>query len=215
VKWFTRKDDIRYYARPLRPWRHFAQSAKGSRDLARFARNLYWGWIPRLPRAGSWRCRGARPGEEVFSHGGSFVPIVRTRAWFDYLLRCPVVRTELVILEKAGTPCGHAFLANAQGSVRVADFVVAGEVSQPGRIAAFSALARYIAAQPGAAEMVAGSSLQEMCGVFEECGMHSRETSPVHLADPRKLFPPDARLEITPLIGDAFYWFDPAYPFTC
>jgi hypothetical protein len=215
LKWFTRKDDLRYFARPLRPWRHLAHSAKGARTLARFARNLHWKWFPRLPGAGSWRCRDARPGEEVFAHSGSFVPITRTRAWFDYLLRCPVVKTELVILEQAGTPRGHAFLAHAQGSVRVADYILAGGVSHAERVSAFSALTRYIAAQPDAAEITAASSLQELCGVFEECGLRSRGSSPVYLADPRKLFPEDARLEIAPLIGDAFYFYEPAYPFLC
>jgi hypothetical protein len=47
--------------------------------------------------------------------------------------------------------------------------------------------------------------------------MRHRKNSPVYLADPRKQLPADARLEITPLIGDAFYLFDaaPAYPFRC
>jgi hypothetical protein len=215
VKWFTRIDDMHYYARPLRPWRHFRQSAMSARTAARWARNLYWRWIPRLPDAGSWRCRSAAPEEAVFSPSGNFVPLVRTSAWFKYLLRCPIARTDLVILEQGGTARGHALLANARGSVRVADFVVSGEVSQPERIAAFAALLRYVAAQPDAAEVVTASSLGEMCEVYEACGLRSRGACPVHLADPLKQFPPGARLEITMLIGDAFYWYDPAYPFTC
>jgi hypothetical protein len=215
VKWFARKDDVRYYARPLRPWRHLARSPKAPRDLARFVRNLFWQCSPRWPRSGQWTVRSARPGEDVFSHLGDFVPMVRTRGWFDYLLRCPIVRTELVILESAGVPQGHAFLAHFQGCVRLADFVVAGAVSQSDRVAAFSALGKFLAAQPGVAEMVAASSLAEMGAVFEACGLRPRGVQSVYLADPAKRLPPDARLEITPLIGDGFYLFDERYPFTC
>lgn len=219
VKWLKPQEPICSYARPLHPWRRLAQSARAPRDLARFGRNLMWRTIPRLPRAGAWRWRGAKPGEEVFNPQGSdegeFVPMLRTRAWFDYLLRCPVVRTELLILENAGTPRGHAFLAHAQGSVRVGDFVVAEEVPQPDRAAAFAALVRYVAAQPGAVEMVAASSLREVCSLFEACGLRPRGTIPVHLADPRKLLPPGARLETNLLIGDGFYWYDPAEPYVC
>jgi len=214
LKWFSRRGDVYRYARPLRPSRHFRYSARGPRDLARFARNLYWSLRP-LPGAGSWSCRRARPDDELFSSAGDFAPVLRTRAWFDYLLRCPVVKTELTILENAGVPCGHALLSNAGGSVRIADFVVAGDVPGPERVPAFAALARYIAAQPEAAEIVACSSLPELCRVFEDCGLHSRGSSPVYLADPHGLFPAEARLEITMLIGDAFYLFDPSRPFLC
>ena len=215
VKWFRRKTGMRTYARPLRPWRGFGPGDKGPRSLARFGRNLMWKFSPGLPSAAQWTSRPARPHEEVFSPGsdGTFIPIVRTRAWFDYLLRCPVARTELVILENAGRPAGHAFLASSrEGAVRVADFVVPEE---SGRLSALSALVHYVAGQPGAVEMVAASSIQEICGVFESAGFRYRSSVPVYLADPRKQLPPEAEIEVTPLIGDAFYLFDPNCPFVC
>lgn len=215
VKWFKSKDEIRTYARPLKPWRHFALTGNGPRGIARFARNLQWKLTPRLPKAAGWHCRNARPAEEVFTPTGDFIPIVRTRAWFDYLLRCPLVKTELLILEKAGTPRGHALLANGGGAVWVADFGVGGESTHDDRLAAFSSLMQHIGAQSDASEVLAGSSLQELCLVFEECGLRSRKTSAVYLADPRELLPAEARLEIAPMIGDMFYLFDPAYPFLC
>ncbi len=215
VKWFKHKDDTRTYARPLRPWRHFSLSAKSARSAARLARNLYWRLSPTLPDSRDWRCRPARPGEEVFTPTGDFVPIVRTRAWFDYLLRCPLAKTELVILEKAGAPCGHAVLAYGKGLVSVADFVAAGPATPEDRIAAFSSVVRLVAARPDAAELIASSSLQELGHAFEACGLRCRKSSPVYLADPRKLLPVDARLEIAPIIGDMFYLFDPTYPFLC
>jgi hypothetical protein len=215
LKWFTQREDLRSYARPLRPWRHLALSAKNWRSVARWGRNVYWGRMPPLPRSGRWSCRAARQDEDVFEHTGDFVPVVRTRAWFDYLLRCPIAQTELVIIEQAGVARGHAFLAHVRGSVRVGDFVVAGPVSQPERVAAFAALMRYISAQPESAEVVAGSSLHEVCQIFEACGMRHRRNTVVYLADPRKLLPAAARLEITPLIGDGFYLTSPGYPFDC
>jgi hypothetical protein len=215
VPWFSRKDDLVHYARPLRPLRHLAQSARSWRSLARLGRNLYWRLMPGLPDAQRWSCRKARADEPVFTHAGPFVPILRTRAWFDYLLRCPAARTELVMLEDDGAVRGHAFLSQVDGSVRVADFVVATPASQAEKIAAFSALLRYITAQPESAEVVASSSVSEMGEVFLAAGLRARDSSPVYLADPKKLLPRDQPIEITPLIGDAFYIRSPEYPFIC
>ncbi len=218
VKWFRRENDIGYYARPLNMWRIFrrAQGKAGRlRELAQAGRNLFWQVRPRLPNPVGWECRRASATDDVFAHAGDFLPILRTRAWFDYLLRCPVVPSQLLLLSKNGVASGHGFVSNAGGSVRVADFVVAGGATDADRAAAFSALVRYIAAEPGACEIVAASSLPEMCRTFEACGLRLRGMSPVFLADPRKEIPPGARLEITMLIGDAFYLFDPSSPFRC
>jgi hypothetical protein len=215
VAWFARKDDLFHYARPLRPGRHLAGTARGWRSLARYGRNLYWRVMPGLPDVQRWSCRKARAGEAVFSQTGPFVPILRTRAWFDYLLRCPAARTDLVILEDSGAARGHAFFSEAGGAVQVADFVVGAPASQGEKTAAFSALLRYIAAQPESAEVVASSSLREMGEVFLACGLRPRGNSPVYLADPKKLLPRDLPIEITPLIGDAFYFRSPGYPFVC
>jgi hypothetical protein len=215
VSWFARKEDLFHFARPLRPGRHLARSARGWRSLARFGRNMYWSVMPGLPDARRWSCRKARAGEAVFAQSGPFVPILRTRAWFDYLLRCPAARTELVILEDSGAARGHAFLSEIGGAVQVADFVVAAPASQAEKTAAFSALLRYIAAQPESAEVVASSSLRGMGEVFLAAGLRPRGSSPVYLADPKKLLPRDLPLEITPLIGDAFYLRSLDYPFVC
>ena len=74
---------------------------------------------------------------------------------------------------------------------------------------------RYIAAQPESAEVVASSSLREMGEVFLASGLRPRDSSPVYLADPKKLLPQDLPIEITPLIGDVFYLRSPDYPFVC
>lgn len=64
---------------------------------------------------------------------------------------------------------------------------------------------RYAAAEPGALEISAASSVAETYAVFEKCGLRLRQNKMVHLADPGKRFPPGARVEIAPLMGDAFY----------
>ena len=215
VRWLIRKNDVHAFARPLRPLRHFAEGAKNARGIGRLGRNIAWSLSPALPDSSGWKCRVARPGEPVFSHSGAFVPIFRTREWFDYLLRCPSAATELVILEKDSVPRGHAFLANVRGSVRVGDFVVSDPATHPERVSAFAALVRYIAAQPASAEVLAGSSLDALKAVFTACGLRPRDTSPIYLADPKKLLPAELPLEITFAIGDSFYLSVPGYPFVC
>src|SRR5262249_13417752 len=110
---------------------------------------------------------------------------------------------------------GHAFLSNSKGSVRVADFVVAGNATSSDKAAAFSALIQHIASDPNACEIVAASSLPELCEVFEACGLRPRGSVPVFLADPRKQIPSDTRVEINMLIGDGFYLCDESNPFYC
>ena len=206
LKWFERKEDVRVYVRPLHAWRRWARSPKTPREIARLGRNLLWQLSPPLPGRGAWTCREARPGEPVFSpHTSAYVPILRTREWFDYLLRCPVRPTRLMILEHQGVARGHTFLSFTAGTVRVADFMVAGDASPAEHVAAFSALVRYAAAEPGALEIRAASSVAETYAVFEKCGLRLRQNMMVHLADPGKRFPPGARVEIAPLMGDAFY----------
>ena len=213
LKWFERKEDVRMYARPLHAWRRWAHSPKTPREIARFGRNLLWQLSPPLPRCGAWTCREARPGEPVFSpRTSAYGSILRTREWFDYLLRCPVLPTRLLILENQGIARGHAFLSFAAGTVRVADFVVADEACPAERVAAFSALVRYVATESAAVEITAASSIAENYAIFEKCGLRLRHSTMVHLADPRKLFPPGARVEIAPLLGDAFYFYEPSSP---
>lgn len=216
LKWFERKEDVRVYARPLHAWRRWARAPKTLREIARLGRNLLWQLSPLLPGRSAWTCREARLDEPVFSPPTrAYVPILRTREWFDYLLRCPVLPTRLLILENQGVARGHAFLSFAAGTVRVADFVVAGDACPAERVAAFSALMRYAAAEPGTVEITAASSVAESYAVFEKCGLRLRQTSMVHLADPGKRFPPGARVEIAPLIYDAFYFYEPSSSFLC
>jgi hypothetical protein len=214
IKWFRPCQDVQVYGRSIRPLKRFSRSARGARDLARLLRNLWRRWRDMLPRANEWNCRAALPDDPVFMPSGNFVPILRTRPWFDYLLRCPALHTELVTVEKAGVAAGHAFLADTGGLFRVADFVLGGETSHDDRTAAFSALTRYVFSKPQAIELAAASSLEETCAAFRECGLQHRGDLAVYVADLPGRIPDSLPLEITPVVGDAFYLFDPAQLFS-
>jgi hypothetical protein len=198
IKWFSAKPEIQHYVRPVRPWKYWDGSA---RSVARALRGLYRKWkMGALPPAGGWRCRPARPGDDVFQNTGDFVAMQRTRAWFDYLRACPAVASELFILEKEGTAGGHAFVSYFRDCARIADFVAPVEAP-----AAFSALLRHLAAQPGIAEIRAASSLRETTEVFTACGMRWHFNEKVWVADPKKCLPETARWEITMAVGDTYY----------
>jgi hypothetical protein len=213
VRWFAPQADLRWYARPLKPWRRFLKSRRGMRDWLKFFRNLYWSLVPSLPAPGKWSCRPARTDDPVFTPAGDFVPILRTRAWLDYLSGCPVAKCSLWILEHEDVPRGHALIANLGGSARLADFALAGRPTPEAATQAFSALVRALEAGNEILELVAGSSLAQDARAFQSCGLRYRRSTRVLLADPGKAFPPESTLEIKPMMGDSFYLHDPSNPF--
>jgi hypothetical protein len=218
ARWFAPKAELKSYAKPLRPWHRFLRSERGGSkrrlsDLLKFLRNVLWSLFPSLPAPGSWTCRPARAADPVFTPAGDFVPIVRTRAWIDYLSGCPIANCSLWILENEGVPSGHALIANLGGSARVADFALRGEQTPTVSTQAFSALVRALKADNDIIELVAGSSLPQDVSAFQSCGLRYRKSSPVFLADPRKQFPQNAILEIKPMLNDGFYLYDAANPF--
>jgi hypothetical protein len=213
VAWFAPQAEMRWYARPLKPWRRFLRSPRGGRDFGKFCRNLQWKLSPRLPAPGAWTCRASQRDDPVFTPSGDFTPILRTRAWIDYLSACPAAKCNLWILENEGVPRGHALISNLAGSARVADFALGGPSTLEECTQAFSALARTLAAQNDIIELVAASSLTQEIRAFEACGLRLRKKSPILLADPGKAFPEKRTLEIKPMLSDAFYLYDPANPF--
>ncbi|MCC6538341.1 MAG: hypothetical protein IT162_12365 [Bryobacterales bacterium] len=222
VKWFQPRPPLLHYARPLRAWPYVrANGGYGNwRAWARAARNGHWHATAPRPGAGVWQARAARPGEPVHTPlaaaAADYLPLYRDRAWLDYLAACPAVTATLAILERAGSPAGHALLAmNPAGSVAAADFALWTPHPEAEAAAAFAAVIGYAAALPGAVEIQAGSTLEAMHRVFASHGLRVRRTSPVHLADPRKLLPPGLPVEVTLSAGDAFYLYDRAQPFQC
>ena len=214
VKWFVPKEDLRWYARPMKPWKRFLRSPRSLRDFLKLGRNIWWSRVPSLPSAKGWSCRPARPEDPVFTPAGDFVPILRTRPWIDYLAACPIANCTLWILECGGEARGHALVANLGGSARVADFALGGKQGQDAMTSAFSALLRALQSQSDILEVVAGSSLDEDTRAFTRCGLRDRASDRVLSADLHKAFPPDARLQIVPVLNDAYYLYDPANPFS-
>ena len=204
--WFERKDDMRVYNRPLKPWRRFQDGPKTPRELARFARDTYRIWYPNLAASAGWDCRPAGPSDPIFCpEPPAYASIVRTRLWFDYLTRCPALKTRLVTLERDGIPKGHAFLAFQGGRVQVSDFTLANDCPRADQIAAFSTVIRYVSADPDAIEIIAGSSVESVTAVLEATGLRLHSRVSVFLADPKRHFPPGTAIEVTPIIGDLFY----------
>ena len=212
-KSFAPKPEMRWYAKPLKPWSRFRLSQRGLRDSLKLARNLHWKVLPPLPSAGNWSCRQGHADDQIVTPSGDFVPILRTRAWIDYLLACPAVNCQLWILQLNGEARGHALVSNVQGSARVADFALEGNVNTEQSTHAFSALLRSLEAQDDLLEVVAASSLPEEGRAFEACGLRHLHCSIVFLADLRKTFPPEAWLEVKPILGDSFYLCKPSDPF--
>lgn len=213
VRWFVPKADMKWFAKSLKPWRRFLRSGRGMRDLLKLLRNVHRTFYPPMPPPAGWACRPARDTDPVFTPKGDFVPILRTRAWIDYLSKCPAAKCSLWILEHEGVPCGHALIANPGGSARVADFAIAGNATSEEVTRAFSTLVRALAADNDVIEVVAASSLPKEIEAFQACGLRYRRSFPVSLADPAKTIPPELTLEIKPILGDAFYLYNPANPF--
>lgn len=146
-------------ARPLRPLQQVLTHQYRNWKLApRLVRNFLWA-VPKATGAGlldGWRSEEIGPGEVCGKfHSQSmaeahFSP--RPPGFFEYLLRCPVMKIRLYGIRHKNAPMGHFAIGLLRGQARVAGLWL----RDPGREAwqaAFS-LAQQAARQEGACEIV-------------------------------------------------------------
>jgi len=107
-------------ARPLRPFQQILKHQHRDWKLApRLIRNSLWA-LPKTPGGRlqqDWKSKEIGPGE-ICEADTSFSP--RPPAFFEYLLRCPIIQVRLYGIQDKGGRAGHFAIGVLRGQARVA-----------------------------------------------------------------------------------------------
>lgn len=172
-------------ARPVRAVGQALSHQNRSYKLgARLVRNWVWSTFPRNHAVSGWRVEEISPAQvndSLIQQGASaavFSP--RTSAFFEYYLRCPLIRFRLYKIENTDGPQGHFAMGVLRGQARIAG-VWLRDPSAEAWSAAFS-LAQDIAAQQQESKEIAAAGTVGLSGeVAARCGLRQTRTVPVYL----------------------------------
>jgi hypothetical protein len=183
--------EMKFYARPLRPWLQARTHQRRNWKLAaRFARNWLWNARCRAMAAAGWTALRVQAHEmppEVFPASNAHVTAcLRDAGLFRYYEQCLIAYHELHLVKKLGQPKGYFLLSLVPGQARVADAWI--KTSDVEEWAALYRLAAAAAAdREGVAEITAASSLPGGQSALEQAGFRMYEALPVMLFDPQKI----------------------------
>lgn len=145
------------YVRPVRPLQQMITHPYRNWKLpVRLVRNTMWSLWPKHNTHG-WRAREIPPSElpaDFLERGRAtkFEP-ERSREFYEYVLRCPVARTRLLLLARDGRDSGYFVLSVVPGQARIAELWMAE--SDPDGWASAYTLAAETARAGGANEVIA------------------------------------------------------------
>lgn len=181
--------EMRFYSRPLRPFRQFLTHQRRNAKLpARWVRNLIW--TRRLGRAvpEGWTTAPIDPeqlpSEVLPASSVDVLACERTPAQFRYLMTCPVTRFALYLVRQNQVPRGYFLLSFAPGQARVADAWISG--ASEDWIALYRLAVATAFEDRNAAEITAASCLVAGQSALEQIGFRRHRVLPVMLSDPKK-----------------------------
>ncbi|MHB8812888.1 MAG: hypothetical protein ACYDAE_06435 [Steroidobacteraceae bacterium] len=186
------------FVRPLRPFRILRSGGPAYwRLAARFARGVFWKAQAPSTRGASGDVRRIEAGQ--LAEIACLLPrpraqmavMERSASIFRHLLQCPMVDTELYLLEQSGRPRGYFLLTFPPGQARLADLWTASEDPDDWRSLILFAV-RCAMRHPAAVELAAWSVDPEVCQRLRECGFHARTVQPVQLMAPPDFEAPPA-----------------------
>ena len=182
---------MKYYSRPLRPWKQFLSHGRRNHKLpARLLRNAFWSTTAGSAMPPGWSATQIEPEElppELIPVSDSTVTVcVRTPELFRYFTECPIARYSLFTAKKEGQLRGYFLISHLPGQANIADaWVRTGEGSD------WTALYKLAAAiahkESDAAEIVAGSAIELGQKALEDAGFRSHQVLPVMMFDRKKL----------------------------
>jgi hypothetical protein len=212
--------DLRFYARVLRPWRHYRTDPfpRGWKAPLRLARNVVWSRNPAPPPGPGWSARPVQQfdasvlplfGERAVSR---VVCTRRTPELMNYWLRCPgaVWSAALILYDNAAR--GWYVLARVGGQARIADIWVDSD-SAADWTAAYALALSAASRDPQACEVVASASIPPAIEAVQRAGFRFVHAEPIFVLDPKKYFATTAQLNVTFLESDLAYLSNPAYPY--
>jgi len=174
-------------ARPLRPLRQMLTHQNVNWKLApRFGRNLAWANLPAAHHVSGWKTVSLRPTEIP----SGYIP--RSAAFFEYILRCPVISYQLHGIANEFGLQGFFAIGALRGQARIAGVWLRNPSEENWRVAYI--LAQQTARQlAGANEVVARGSLAVSAQAAARAGLRILKQTPVYLLNKKeKLQLPDS-----------------------
>ncbi len=210
---YARCGSISGYVRTLSPLGILSRPIPSrSKLVPRMARSLLWSLAAPKGNTAGWRVRRIGLDEIEQICPCSPVPIPgtaifeRSPALLQHALSCPIVPTELYVLEQAGQVGGYFVLSYAPGQARIADMGVASE-EPAGWRAVIHAAVNQARGKGDLAELIVWSSDPGLSRILEECGFHPRLNLPLYLqAGTGRAVPRDI-MRVQMLDSDAYYLY--------
>lgn len=205
-----------YYARPLRPLRQIVTHPQGVhwKAPARFLRNAFWSKSAGISLE-NWSAAAADPRENSAwpSSYGNAAVFHRDAPGFEYLRRCPVIRTRFYMVRKADSLAGYFLLVFVPGQARIADAWIqdGGPQSWQKLFALAEAEARK---DPKIAELTTIAGLSAARDALSACGFQQIKEEQLMVYDPQRLLPSTiAQVHFQLVDNDACYLHEgrPAY----
>jgi len=214
---YKHSNDLRYYARVVRPWLQFRTSPQRNWKVPlRLVRNALWSLgSKRVPE--SWRA--TRVSQFDNSHQavlagspGDVICSWRSPSSLNYVLACPAAEFSGFSILADDKQRGYFVLAKLGGQTRIVEIRLDREDQQTWLAAC--KLATHVAAQdPETCEIVTATSQESIATAFQNVGFRLRRSDPIYAFDPRGLLTDASRLGLSMLDGDACFLKDPHHPY--
>ena len=179
---FKPANEIRTYARPLRPLAQLLTHQYRNWKLPiRYARNAWWRLLPALSAPAGWSAEAMTTSSgdvPMPREAADRIPCGRTPEFFAYLAKCPDVTFRWYAVRQHGKPRGYFGLATIHRQARVVDLWI--ENASPADYRAAHVLAARCALAAGdAAEITATSCVDQCSAGLEAAGYHLVDRVPV------------------------------------
>ena len=197
---------MKYYSRPLRPWRQFlTHQRRDVKLLPRLVRNTFWSVRAGRSAPPDWTATEIQPrdfpAEAIPASNADVTVCVRSAELFAYLMKCPIARYRLYLARANRELRGYFLISYVPGQAIVADAWTTSDRQEDW--ASIYRLAVSVAYQEGrVAEVVAGSALIAGQDALESMGFRAHQVLPIMVFDRRKILENAPRLHFQLIDSD-------------
>jgi len=174
-------------ARPLRPFRQILSHQHVNWKLGpRLVRNWSWSNSPARRASFGWKVSPMKPADiSAATNASWFCP--RNAGFFEYFLRCPVVKYRLYGIDNESGPQGHFVLGTLRGQARLSALSLRN--AGPESLRDAYTLAKQTAlGSPDAYESAASGTVGISGDAAVEAGLRMIHTAPVYFLSPNGKF---------------------------
>jgi hypothetical protein len=214
---FRPANEVRYFAKPLRPLAQIlSHQARNWKLPVRLLRNVYWRYLPPIRTQIGWSAIPLSPEEIPAARilwpvpNGRLLVFERTAALFRYLSACRIASSEFYGVTNHGAPAGYFCLVFVPGQARIVDTWVDSpswnDWAHVYQLATVQALQHE-----DVCEIVTASAIDLGQRALLACGFRQRGQNRLMLYDPQRQLEPDALFHFQMLDSDTAF-LHPGHP---